>query len=223
MDRLSRPLARPLVSVLAALAAVALLTAPAHAAGSNGGVQYGQASQSPVPNPGGVDPTQPVPDPLDPLTDPTTPDPTAPLTPVDPPQLGQVAKLLSTGVAIAPIGAPIAVRRIIAAANRIATTKYVWGGGHRRWDDRGYDCSGSVSFALHGAGLLESPLVSGDFARWGAAGAGSWVTIYANRSHVYMVVAGLRFDTSGQKEAGTRWQLARRSNRGFSVRHPDVL
>ena len=89
-----------------------------------------------------------------------------------------------------------------------------------RWLARGYDCSGSVSFALHGAGLLDGPLVSGDFARWGAAGPGSWVTIYANGGHVFMIVAGLRFDTSGQRESGSRWQAAPRRVRGFKVRHP---
>ena len=112
------------------------------------------------------------------------------------------------------------MQAIIAAGNRIARTKYVWGGGHARWEDRGYDCSGSVSYALHGAGLLDSPLVTGDLAHWGAAGPGTWVTIYANAGHVYMTVAGLRFDTSGPAAAGTRWQTVLRSSRGFRVRHP---
>ena len=123
-------------------------------------------------------------------------------------------------VAVAPPGAPAVVQQIIAAGNRIARTPYIWGGGHRRWEDRGYDCSGSVSYALHGAGLLDAPRVSGDLGRWGAAGPGAWVTIYGNAGHVYMIVAGLRFDTSGQRLAGTRWQAARRSSRGFRVRHP---
>ena len=112
------------------------------------------------------------------------------------------------------------MQQIIAAGNRIAKTKYIWGGGHRRWEDRGYDCSGSVSYALHGAGLLDSPLVSGELGRFGQAGPGKWVTIFANAGHVYMYVAGLRFDTSGQRQAGSRWQAARRSSRGFRVRHP---
>ena len=114
------------------------------------------------------------------------------------------------------------MQAIIAAGNRIAKTRYIWGGGHRRWEDRGYDCSGSVSYALHGAGLLDSSMVSGGFMRWGEAGPGRWVTIYAHRGHMYMVVAGLRFDTSGQRQAGTRWQAAPRSARGFRVRHPPV-
>lgn len=85
--------------------------------------------------------------------------------------------------AIAPPGAPPAVKQVIAAANRIRSTPYVWGGGHARWWDRGYDCSGSVSYALHGGDLLEAPLVSGSFTTWGAPGPGRWITIYANRKH----------------------------------------
>jgi hypothetical protein len=112
---------------------------------------------------------------------------------------------------------------MIAAANRIATLPYRYGGGHQSFDDDAYDCSGSVSYALHGADLLDSPLVSGGLAEWGSAGAGRWVTIYANAEHVYMVVAGLRFDTSGQKQSGSRWQTATRANTGFVVRHPADL
>jgi hypothetical protein len=112
------------------------------------------------------------------------------------------------------------VQAIIAAGNRIATLPYVYGGGHGSWEDTGYDCSGSVSYALHGAGLLSASMPSGDFEGWGAAGPGSWVTIYANGGHMYMVVAGLRFDTSGQRGSGTRWQADLRSNAGFVVRHP---
>ena len=82
------------------------------------------------------------------------------------------------------------MKDVVAAGNVIAKTPYKWGGGHPRWDDSGYDCSGSVSFALHDAGLLDSPLVSGDFARWGDRGPGRWITIYANAEHVYMIVAG---------------------------------
>ena len=194
-----------------------LIAGPAPAfADTTGGAQFGEASQAPAPtqsptpdpsvNPGGIDPSQPL--------------STAPVTPVPAPLAGDVARVLPNGMAVAPPGAPTVVQQIIAAGNRIAKTPYIWGGGHRRWEDRGYDCSGSVSYALHGAGLLYSPLVSGDLGRWGQAGPGSWVTIYANAGHVYMFVAGLRFDTSGQRLAGTRWQAARRSNRGFRVRHP---
>ncbi len=111
------------------------------------------------------------------------------------------------------------VGRVIRAADRIAGTPYRYGGGHRRFRDSGYDCSGSVSYALHGAGLLASPLPSGAFRRWGARGPGRHITIYANRDHMYMVVDGRRFDTSGAAERGTRWTSEARDPTGFHVRH----
>jgi peptidoglycan hydrolase-like protein with peptidoglycan-binding domain len=120
-------------------------------------------------------------------------------------------------------GGPATVRRIIAAANRIAGMPYKYGGGHGTWNDSGYDCSGSVSYALHGAGLLDSALTSGDFMSWGAAGKGRWVTIYANPGHVYMVINGRRFDTTGRDESGSRWQSRSRSSAGYTVRHPPGL
>ncbi len=124
--------------------------------------------------------------------------------------------------AIAPRSAPKAVKRVIAAANHIRRTPYIWGGGHARWQDKGYDCSGSVSYALHGGRLLESPLVSGSFMRWGEPGPGKWITIYANKGHVYMVVAGLRWDTGGDPEGvtGPRWHEEAFYAKGFVVRHP---
>jgi peptidoglycan hydrolase-like protein with peptidoglycan-binding domain len=120
-------------------------------------------------------------------------------------------------------GLPIRVRRLIAAANRIAHKPYKYGGGHGQWNDTGYDCSGSVSFALHGAGLLGRSLTSGGFQSWGAAGPGRWITIYANPGHVYMVVNGRRFDTTGRDESGSRWQWRKRSSAGYTVRHPRGL
>ena len=120
-------------------------------------------------------------------------------------------------------GVPRVVRRIIAAGNRIAHKPYKYGGGHGRWNDEGYDCSGSVSYALHGAGLLSSALTSGGFMSWGARGPGRWVTIYASPGHVYMVVNGRRFDTTGRSETGTRWQPDQRSSAGYVVRHPPGL
>ena len=120
-------------------------------------------------------------------------------------------------------GAPELVRRIIAAGDRIAGMPYKYGGGHGRWRDSGYDCSGSVSYALHGAGLLDSSLTSGGFMSWGAPGKGRWVTIYANPGHVYMVVNGRRFDTTGRDESGSRWQSRSRSSAGYTVRHPPGL
>ena len=120
-------------------------------------------------------------------------------------------------------GVPNVVRRIIAAGDRIAHKPYKYGGGHGQWNDSGYDCSGSVSYALHGAGLLSSSLTSGGFMSWGRSGPGRWVTIYASPSHVYMVVAGRRFDTTGRSESGTRWQADDRSSAGYVVRHPPGL
>ncbi len=136
---------------------------------------------------------------------------------------GDKARLGSNGLAIAPEGAPEAVRQIIAAGNRIAKKPYKWGGGHGRWNDSGYDCSGSVSYALRGADLLKSPLASYDFFGWAESGKGRWVTIYTNSGHMYMVVAGLRFDTSGRSGKGSRWQAATRDPRAFQVRHPAGL
>ena len=132
---------------------------------------------------------------------------------------GPHARVLRDGSAVAPEDAPEVVKRVILAANAIAKFPYKWGGGHGAWRDNGYDCSGSVSFALAGAGLLDRPLTSGLFIRYGEEGPGKWITIYANQGHVFMFVAGLRFDTSGQGRAGTRWQDAQRDVSGFAVRH----
>jgi cell wall-associated NlpC family hydrolase len=135
-------------------------------------------------------------------------------------QTGKRAKVLSDGTAQAPENAPGVVKRVILAGNEIAKFPYKWGGGHGAWRDNGYDCSGSVSFALAAAGLLDAPMVSGAFMNWGDEGPGKWITIFANGGHIFMYVAGLRFDTSGQGRAGTRWQDAARSTTGFAVRHP---
>jgi cell wall-associated NlpC family hydrolase len=134
-------------------------------------------------------------------------------------QTGPRARVLGDGTAVAPDNAPEVVKRVILAANEIAKFPYKWGGGHGAWRDNGYDCSGSVSFALAGAGLLGRPLTSGLFMNYGEAGRGRWITIYANSGHIFMVVAGLRFDTSGQGRAGTRWQEEPRPTAGFAVRH----
>jgi cell wall-associated NlpC family hydrolase len=135
---------------------------------------------------------------------------------------GARAKVLPNGEAVAPSGAPGVVQQVIAAGNAIALTPYKWGGGHGAWQDDGYDCSGSVSFSLAGAGLLESPLDSTGFMGYGDAGPGRWITIFANGGHAFMSVAGLRFDTSGAN-GGTRWQAAGRPTGGFTVRHPPGL
>jgi cell wall-associated NlpC family hydrolase len=124
------------------------------------------------------------------------------------------------GVARAPRGAPRAVRRLIRAANRLRHKPYRYGGGHQSFGDSAYDCSGAVSYALHGAGLLPAPLDSVGLAAWGASGPGRWITVYANRRHAFLVVAGLRLDTSGAGESGPRWRLEPRSTAGFTRRHP---
>jgi peptidoglycan hydrolase-like protein with peptidoglycan-binding domain len=136
---------------------------------------------------------------------------------------GDTAQIGSDGLAIAPANAPDQVKAIIAAGNQIASKPYRYGGGHGKWNDSGYDCSGSVSFALHGAGLLDSPLTSGDFTDWGDPGPGQWVTIYGKASHAFMVVAGIRFDTSGRTKNNTRWQADMRSSDGYTATHPPGL
>ena len=133
---------------------------------------------------------------------------------------GAKAQLTSDGLAIPPADAPEAVKKVIAAANEIAHKPYRYGGGHGRWKDTGYDCSGSVSYALHGGDLLDASMPSGGFTSWGEAGEGKWITTYANGGHMYMVVAGLRFDTSGRSKTGSRWQKDDRSSSGFTARHP---
>ncbi len=131
------------------------------------------------------------------------------------------AAALVRGRAIAPIDAPAAVKQVIAAANRIRTKPYIWGGGHGRWWDRGYDCSGAVSYALRGGAFLESPLPSGPMERWGSAGPGRWITVYANAGHAYAVIAGLRWDTAGNSSGtGPRWHSDMASSAGFVARHP---
>jgi hypothetical protein len=137
---------------------------------------------------------------------------------------GAVATVDEFGVAHAPAGAPRAVKAAITAGNRIQGKPYVWGGGHAKWESRGYDCSGTVSYVLHAGGLLNSPLVSGAFARsFGLRGKGRWITVYANSGHAFMFVAGLRLDTSGTGGRGPRWRLEPRGMRGFVARHPRGL
>ena len=140
----------------------------------------------------------------------------APSTPVSPPS-GSRATLNPDGTATPPADAPEAVKAVIAAANQITNAPYIYGGGHGSFESSGYDCSGSVSFALHGGGFLSSPLDSTGLMTWGEAGAGNWITVYANAGHAYMEVAGLRFDTSG---APPRWQTEPRDPTGYAVRHP---
>lgn len=135
---------------------------------------------------------------------------------------GAKAKLVD-GVAIAPANAPAGVKKVIAAANRIRTKPYIWGGGHGRWWDKGYDCSGAVSFALRGTGLLPVPLDSTGLMSWGEPNTGSWISVYANAGHTYAVIAGLRWDTAGSAHGtGPRWYTSISSAVAgkFVVRHP---
>ncbi|HET6997593.1 MAG TPA: hypothetical protein VFI03_03305 [Solirubrobacterales bacterium] len=137
----------------------------------------------------------------------------APLTP------GQTAGFIGESEASAPASAPDPIKAAIAAANAIATTPYIWGGGHGSFESSGYDCSGAVSYALHGGGFLESPLDSTGLSTWGEPGPGQWITVYANASHAWMTIAGLAFDTSGG--AGPRWHPSFvSSTEGFIARHP---
>ena len=137
---------------------------------------------------------------------------------------GAKARMSSDGhTALAPAGAPAQVRAVIAAANQITNTHYRYGGGHGTFNDSAFDCSGAVSHALHGASLVKRPLDSTDFESWGVHGRGKWITVYANSGHAYMVVAGLRFDTSGSGEKGPRWRKALRSSGGYVARHPRGL
>jgi cell wall-associated NlpC family hydrolase len=129
----------------------------------------------------------------------------------------------TNGYVQAPANAPEAVKQMIAAGNAIATLPYIWGGGHASFQANGYDCSGSVSYVLAAAGLLSAPEVSGDFESYGDPGPGQWVTIYANAGHVWMEIAGWRFDTVALAEYGTRWSRGGGEFGGFVVRHPPGL
>jgi peptidoglycan hydrolase-like protein with peptidoglycan-binding domain len=125
--------------------------------------------------------------------------------------------------ATAPANAPEQVKQAVAAANRITDKPYKYGGGHGDFEDSGYDCSGAVSYALHGADLLDQPLDSSGLAQWGESGAGEWITVYGKSSHAYIVIGGARFDTSGEGEEGPRWRHEEASTSGYAVRHPEGL
>ena len=131
------------------------------------------------------------------------------------------ASLNADGTASPPAGAPAVIDEIFAAANRIASKPYIYGGGHGSFKDSGYDCSGSVSYALHGGGLLSAPEDSGTLESYGRPGPGRWITIYANSGHTFMIIAGIRFDTAAQSSTGgSRWTDRSRSTSGYVVVHP---
>jgi hypothetical protein len=150
----------------------------------------------------------------------TTPTQTTP-TPTGPPGKARVTK---KGFAIPPANAPPAVVAAITAGNQIRKTPYRWGGGHATFFDSGYDCSGAVSYVLHAAGLLTSPLPSGPLMTWGLPGRGRWITVFANKGHTYAKIAGLRWDTSAAGSGGgkgPRWRVGKRKARGYAIRHYD--
>ena|SRR5689334_15028830 len=131
--------------------------------------------------------------------------------------------ILVNGRAVPPADAPPAVKKVIAAANKIRSKPYIYGGGHGRWWDAGYDCSGAVSFALHGGSLIDTPMPSGSLAGWGSGGKGRWITVYANGGHAYAIIAGLRWDTAGTTNGtGPRWHksLKAQASGPFTARHP---
>ena len=136
---------------------------------------------------------------------------------------GSLARYVN-GLAAAPMSAPAAVQQVVWAGNQIIGLPYIFGGGHASFVSPGYDCSGTVSFALHGANLLATPEDSSEFEGWGSHGVGRWVTIFANPGHAYMDVAGLRLDTSAAddptNQQGPRWRPLRPANGGYVVRHP---
>jgi len=134
------------------------------------------------------------------------------------------ARILANGKASIPKDAPLKVRQVIKAGNRIVGKPYVYGGGHSSFSAGGYDCSGTVSYALHGGKLVSSPLASGDLMGWGRSGRGRWITVYANGGHTFMQVAGVRLDTSRAGDPGggkgPRWRTILRETDGYSSRHP---
>jgi cell wall-associated NlpC family hydrolase len=136
---------------------------------------------------------------------------------------GATARMVD-GLAAAPMSAPAAIQQIVWAGNQIIGLPYIFGGGHASFTAEGYDCSGTVSFALHGARLISTPMDSSEFMGWGGGGVGQWVTIFSNSGHAYMTVAGLRLDTSAAddptNQQGPRWRPLRPGNGGFKVRHP---
>jgi len=208
---------------------LALMAGPALAQDTTGGNANGNGGTSPdtATTSASSDQTQPPP------SDTTGgaaygPSSSAQDTPQTPVVDGFVAKILPDGTAAAPSMAPPQVQQAIWAANRIIGRPYVYGGGHNRtFRSRGYDCSGTVSYALHGGGLLAQPLDSSSFMRWGETGQGAWMTIWTNPGHAFLWIAGIRLDTSPAGDPhggnGPRWRPLARPTQGFHARHPSGL
>lgn len=235
-----RPAAPCRVASVAWLAAVlvlvlAVLAAPAQARHTPGRPATGGAEAVDAPDDGGTTPGDPYDWPVEVDVDAPEPLPSVVFPAPLPEQVllppvttsfvrGKVARVRTDGKAAIPRGAPKRVRSLISQYNRIVGQRYRWGGGHMVLEDKGYDCSGAVGYGLIKVGMLRSTMVSGSFARWAAAGPGRWVTIYANRSHVYTEIAGLRLDTSpygdGAGASGVRWRPVVGPRSGFKLRHP---
>ncbi|MGA9858901.1 MAG: hypothetical protein WBQ18_13640 [Solirubrobacteraceae bacterium] len=153
------------------------------------------------------------------------PSASAPSTPAHPTVPGDVAKIVN-GLAYAPVNAPQAVKEAIWAGDQIRHKPYLYGGGHGTWKDSGYDCSGSVSYVLHAAGLIKIAKDSSDFASWGQSGTGQWITVYTNPGHAFVQIAGIRLDTSAEQDPnpapgdGPRWRPLMNTINGFQARHP---
>ena len=199
----------------AALSACALgiaALAPGYAAGSTspGSTSSSTSSGSTSPDSGGAG-----------LGEPSAP----PSTPQHPTVPGYRAKVIH-GIAYAPALAPIQVQRAIWAGDRIRTKPYIYGGGHASFASAGYDCSGSVSYVLHAAGLLKSPFDSSQFMSWGQHGLGQWITVFTNPGHAFVEIAGIRFDTSSEGDphpttgSGPHWRPLLKNTSGFTARHP---
>jgi len=206
-----RPLALPFTLF------IALAATPAQVDAATGGTPYpGTVSMtggSSSEHAGGTSPSTQRHPQQQAETPPAAPAPTAP----------GAATLLPNGKAKAPPGAPAAVRRALRAGNRLQGKPYRFGGGHQRWEDEAYDCSGASSYALRGIGALSSPLDSSGFMKWGEPGPGRWITTYANPSHMYVIIAGLRLDTGSGGEKGPRWRTTPRPPGNFTARHPAGL
>jgi hypothetical protein len=204
------------------LAALALVYAPIASADGGSGIT---ATGAPAPAPGASAGVTPQP------TGPATGGagvgalPPQPSTPIQPVVYGWKGKIVA-GVAYAPSLAPLAVQEAIWAGDAIRHKPYIYGGGHGVWQDKGYDCSGTVSYVLHAAGLLRSSMDSSGFMGWGDSGAGQWITVYTNPGHAFIEIAGIRLDTSAEGDphpaagSGPRWRPLLRDTGGFQARHP---
>jgi hypothetical protein len=206
------PLQRFVIAGLALCALAGASSAAAAVPGGTGAPSQTATTVTPA-NTGGAG----VGDPVEPASTPSQP--TVP---------GYDAKIIK-GVAYAPAFAPMRVKKAIWAGNKIRTKPYAVGGGHGRWNDSAYDCSGSVSYVLHAAGLLKTSMDSSEFESWGRHGLGQWITVYTNPGHAFVEIAGVRLDTSREGDphpargTGPRWRPLMTGTGGYLARHPSDL